>query len=1358
MVNRKFNGADIGDSAVEFFEKLAKLESGGTYNLADQKYYIGKYQIGTDVLMDMGWLPKGSTWANARFIGEAVTKWKLTGKQSFLNNPAAQDEVIMRSIKMRWATLKKYKDKICQNITVPKNAVYKAPGKKTASEIKVKTIIMKKKAQGYKAEDLRGKNFILTSSGMLAASHLCGQGAMSNAIGNNFMGVWGIPVDGNSMPSLLYAENLAGHDLSVIIDHKDNCSVGHKVVGKNDTQIDNKNINKQAVIQKNIKNDIPANASQSSASTKSSENNKSGVFEFTGQKFEEVQENEQYKRNIAENGKAPELAFINPEEAILKRLQIKFQDANLYNKDYVKYLETKIGKKVLEENKEDINLILKMYDEATKDNNKIGNVIRQHGFDILRGKEETDEILRIQDIIYYIYSYPIPNKSSTESLEYVLNQYSAKYVKYPDKKPVNKFKKDKNYVDKIQGVIQIYVKDEESKIEKNKLPEKYDKYMQGTKDIDETVIKVAKKPSSELQKTRCENLIRELGQNILEHEKIYSIDENGVRQFPLSRRLIDNIIIEFLKVQTGFKEENETKYFDNHKYKDSNIVRNYLLWHVKKNGIDVLSKNETGLFKKLERIGKNIRITTLLKDWISSKSTVKVQNIQEISNLIDEVYENYSDNSNFENDKNIILTLFKSSKELRDYSASIDSMDLYSFYKSFYKLQNIINPTGELFVNNNCILRCTLGKDISKLIINEDSVTLGGGKQANINDTNIQPFKSCSAIGICKPALLGSWEKNTDVKVRNKPALLDISTIKCQYGGTISIDDAGQKEMGTAATKTKELSEITREADCQYKLLINICRDINNNFMQIQLKKEAQNFSKWKKYKDEINNNMTLYFSKDVKKDFKTGKMSISEKENYENFIRVNKTKMKIAETEISSEKEKNLRKKIFSVFQESYKMVKQKSDPNLDTKGIIKNHGSSLCDHEKKNFYSTKMLPAIVYGYLMQSGNLTINEKEKKAIEMELNNVKDNTKIEQIKLYNYSVQNNIKQTQETKTNKIESSDIINWIKIGKFLYKTEKGTLNETEILKEIRKKGKSIATCPFSTDKWNETHNSSKNSNVNNIQNSTQKKIENNSKTQVKENTNKNLPNNTVKTGEKKVLTGNPTEPSNNVKDTPVVKNNTSNNSINKEQSSIAKTNTQPTKDTEKCNTDNCPHKSIKKEAPWIKIAEEELKKYKGQKESSKDLYNRIKNKYFPDANFGNNQNPTKIAWCAAFVTYCMKTAGYKNSSYPSVGGYDWGVAPRPGLPKRGWFEGEKTEPFIGAIGIFKFKGGYSHVSILVGKRKNGMLVFLGGNQNNEINKTAYEASRIDYFMKPKNYTVSPEEKELTIITESQNSGSIG
>ena len=1111
MVNRKFNGVDIGDSAVEFFEKLAKLESGGKYNLADQKYYIGKYQIGTDVLMDMGWLPKGSTWANARFIGEGATKWKLTGKQSFLNTPAAQDEVIMRSVKMRWATLKKHKDKICKNIAVPKNAVYKAPGKVTASETKVKTIIMKKRNQGYKAEDLRGKSFLLTSSGMLAASHLCGQGAMSNALENNFKGVWGIPVDGNSMPSLLYAENLTGHDLSVIIGFKDNCEVGHKVVEKNHTQTDNKNINKQAAVQQKPKNNVSNNSQSKSVQMQkpvSTSNNtkienventsKVGVFTFNGQKFEEVWDSEEYKRDRSENGKAPELAFVNPEESILKRLQAKFQDENLYNQDYVKYLETKTGKKVLEENKEDINVILKMYDEATRDNENIGNVIKQHGFDVLRGREENNEVLRIQDIVYYIYSYSIPNKTSIESLEYVLSQYSAKYVKFPDKKPVNKFKKQNDYVDKIQGVIQIHVKDEEVKIEKNQLPEKYDKYMQGIKDVDEIVIKVTKKQPSELQKTRCENLIRELGENDLEYEKTYLMDENGVRHFPLSRRLIDNIIIEFLKVHTGFKEENEIKYFDNHKYKDSNIVRNYLLWYIKKHkGIDLPSKSEMGLFDRLQKIGKDIRVTTVLNDWITSKSAIKVRNIRQISNLIDEVYENYRDNLDFEKDKGIVLGLFKDSKELRDYASNIDSMDLYSFYKSFYDLQNIINPTGELFVNTNCMLKCTLGKDISRLIINEDRVMLRGAKQANINDTNIQPFKSCSAIGICQPALIGTWEKNTDVKVRDKPALLDISTIQCMHGGIISIDDAGQKEVGTATTKTEEVKEAKRDADCQYKLLINICSDINNNFMQTQLKKEAQKYAKWKKYKAGVMDDMRSYFAKDVKNMLGMRKLSESEKKNKENFIKVNKAKMQIANQEVTPEKEKYLRKKIYAVFKEAYKSVKQKSGPKFDTKGVIRNHGLSLCDYERKNFYSAKMLPVITYGYLMRAGNLTITENSKRLIESELNNDINTTNTGQIKLQNYKIQSNVRQTKTIPKQRIKSSDVANWIGIGKMLYTSIKHAPTANDILNGIRKNGRSVAVCPFSQGEWDDTHNSSKSNNT------AQKKTENTPKMEIKEDT---------------------------------------------------------------------------------------------------------------------------------------------------------------------------------------------------------------------------------------------------------------
>ena len=1087
MVNRKFNGQDIGDSAVSFFEKLAKLESGGKYDLEDQKLYIGRYQIGTDILGDMGWVPKGSKWSNVKFIGEAAKKWKLTDKKSFLKNPAAQDEVIMRSLKMRWQTLKKYKEKICQKISIPQEARYVAPGKVKASESKVKNILAKKRSQGYKSEDLRGKKIILTSSGMLAASHLCGQGAMSNALGNNFKGVWGIPVDGNAVPSLFYHENLSGYDLSVIIGHKDNCEIEGKVVEKNDAQVDNKNINSQAKI-KEAKNNSKGKVSNSDMNS-SEESSRQGVFVFNGQKFEEVWDNEEYKKDRFENSKAPELVFVNSEEAVLERLQVKFNDKNMYDSDYIKYLETKTSKKVLEENREDINVILKIYDEATKDSDKIGNVIKQQGFDILRGRDE-DEKIRIQDIIYYVWSNPIFNKSRIESLEYVLSQYSAKYVKYPDRKPIGENQPKSGFTDKIQDTLNNSsknVKEEKNthKIEKNVLTEKYDKYMKGIKDIDEIVIKIAKKniSDSDLSKIKCISLMKELYSSDSEYQKFYEIDENGINQYPLTKRLIENIIIEFLSVQTGFKGENETKYFDNHKYKDSNIVRNYLLWYVKKQrGIDIPSKTDTGLYNRLEKLRKEIRVTTLLNDWITSKSAIKVRNIRKISNLIDEIYENYRNKSDFEKDRSIMHKLFKDCKELRDYSANMDSMDIYSFYKSFYDFQNIVKPTGELFVNDNCILKCTLGEDISKLVINQNSITLRGGKQANINDKKILPFKKCRAIGICKPEFLGQWEKNTDVKVGEYPALLDISIIKCKYGGTVSIDDAGQKEIGIAEDKKTEFKESVRDADCVYKLLVDVCRDVNNNFMQTSLKKSCQKFANAKKYISQTENKLKPYINKKTA-GIITGKgLTAEEEKEYKKIVESNKKKMPIMKSEVTKEKENELRGKIFQAFRSSYKRVKQLSNPNIDTKGIIRKKGISLCDHERKNFYSAKILPAMVYGYLMQAARLSMKNEEKEFIKAELTMDEKNVKSKIAGLDNFNVGGNRLNLKGEDKQETKIGDILTWIGMGGNLYDTIKNIPTEWDILKIIRKSGKISTMCPFNQMEWNKNHGKDKTSKIEN------------------------------------------------------------------------------------------------------------------------------------------------------------------------------------------------------------------------------------------------------------------------------------
>ena len=348
--------------------------------------------------------------------------------------------------------------------------------------------------------------------------------------------------------------------------------------------------------------------------------------------------------------------------------------------------------------------------------------------------------------------------------------------------------------------------------------------------------------------------------------------------------------------------------------------------------------------------------------------------------------------------------------------------------------------------------------------------------------------------------------------------------------------------------------------------------------MQTQLKKEAQKYAKWKKYKAGVMDNMRSYFAKDVKNMLGMRKLSESEKKNKENFIKINKAKMQIANQEVTPEKEKFLRKKIYAVFKEAYKSIKQKSGPKFDTKGVIKNYGLSLCDYERKNFYSAKMLPVITYGYLMRAGNLTITENAKKLIESELNSDINTTNTGQIKLQNYKIQNNVKQAKEVPKQRTKSSDVSNWIGIGKTLYTSTKHVPAARDILNAIRKNGKSVAVCPFSQGVWDETHSSSNRISMNN---SVQKKVEAGSGNQINGNESKNLQNNTqtIKDGLKK------TSDVKSVGQT----NNSSNNSDSKQIQTLK------SKESEKKNCSTCPHENQKLDCrdTWDKVTNERIKK---------------------------------------------------------------------------------------------------------------------------------------------------------------------
>lgn len=175
----------------------------------------------------------------------------------------------------------------------------------------------------------------------------------------------------------------------------------------------------------------------------------------------------------------------------------------------------------------------------------------------------------------------------------------------------------------------------------------------------------------------------------------------------------------------------------------------------------------------------------------------------------------------------------------------------------------------------------------------------------------------------------------------------------------------------------------------------------------------------------------------------------------------------------------------------------------------------------------------------------------------------------------------------------------------------------------------------------------------------------------------------------------------------------------------------------------------------APWVDVGFEEFEKYKGLVEKQSPLKERI-SEYFVGT--GNSDLDYTAPWCAAFIRWCFDhTADYKNiNSKGTAAAYDWAEYGNSKVINNkyvdGWKDGEKCDPFVGAIITFNF----SHTAILVGENLKGdKYIYLGGNQGNGDSRSGYQkiclgsisktSSKIFMIMKPKKYTVDDEEKKL-------------
>lgn len=139
-----------------------------------------------------------------------------------------------------------------------------------------------------------------------------------------------------------------------------------------------------------------------------------------------------------------------------------------------------------------------------------------------------------------------------------------------------------------------------------------------------------------------------------------------------------------------------------------------------------------------------------------------------------------------------------------------------------------------------------MGTSCSKLKATPKNVSLTGKDQANIADyvsvKNIPSFGKCRSLGYpptasataanhgkltpmpCVPGTCPKWKAiDKDSLICGEPALLRPATLKCSYGGTISIIDPGQyKEIKAVTCTLKSANGNQQKIEDQIKILSDL--------------------------------------------------------------------------------------------------------------------------------------------------------------------------------------------------------------------------------------------------------------------------------------------------------------------------------------------------------------------------------------------------------------------------------------------------------------------------------------------------------------------------------------------------------
>lgn len=470
------------------------------------------------------------------------------------------------------------------------------------------------------------------------------------------------------------------------------------------------------------------------------------------------------------------------------KLKEKFEKE--YKDNYTDYIQDTTNSKIDEKDKKPFNEILKSVDKKDK------SVINQEGFNEFRKMGKNNKL----KIIDYLYQICSKSKDPLQTLENSLSFLSCKYADTYQKINTSKIIKD-YFISKVKNMF-IEKINQKLNVNFDKITNEY-VTQYGFSDVDDIKFSIEFLSFNQYFKIKEYKFLK-LFIDTDNIKRSYILDKNQKRVYKRARRLLDNLLVSIIASMCKLKNI----YFDNVKDSNNNILRNSILFIDEY--LDGLDIEDYKFFSNIKKFNISNVMLEIIK---SNKEYRDISLINIADNMLDKTYFKYTSKDNEDIDK--IKKIFPTKSSL-EYNMKIrNSYNIYVFYEEIYDNKEI-QDEKEYFVCNYAKIKCSMAVDITKLIVPNSDKYIDNKAVANIENTKIIPFKSCSINKVCVPNL-ANWQSKNDVLINSKKALMNTALTNCSIGGILSIVDANQTK-----SHTKKIDNVDRELVYKVDDYINI--------------------------------------------------------------------------------------------------------------------------------------------------------------------------------------------------------------------------------------------------------------------------------------------------------------------------------------------------------------------------------------------------------------------------------------------------------------------------------------------------------------------------------------------------------